>query len=69
VAFLYQHEETTVMDIMRAAVVDYGKTVLANIHEAFITEQKLGVELMMREKTHNEYSREQKSYDTPNSKI
>lgn len=63
VAFLYQHEETAVMDVVRAAVVARGKTVLANIHDAIITKEKLGVELMseiellMREKTHNQYWR------------
>jgi hypothetical protein len=31
IAFMYQHEETTVMDIVRSAVVEHGKTLLANI--------------------------------------
>ena len=44
--FLYQHEETAVMEVVRAAVVARGKTVLANIHDAIITKEKLGVELM-----------------------
>ena len=63
VAFLYQHEETAVMEVVRAAVVAHGKTVLANIHDAIITKEKLGVELMseieqlMRAQTGNRYWR------------
>ena len=78
VAFLYQHEETAVMEVVRAAVVDCGKTVVANIHDAIITKQKLGVELvseielLMRERTSNEYwrlgAKELKRYGTPNPK-
>lgn len=76
VAFLYQHQETMVMNIVRAAVAARGKTVLANIHDAIITKEKLGKELigeivcLMREKTANEYwqlgSKELKRYATPN---
>ena len=63
VAFLYQHEETAVMEVVRAAVVAHGKTVLANIHDAIITKEKLGVEFMseieqlMRAQTGNRYWR------------
>ena len=63
VAFLYQHEETAVMEVVRAAVVAHGKTVLASIHDAIITKEKLGVELLseieqlMREQTGNRYWR------------
>ena len=62
-AFLYQHEETAVMEVVRAAVVAHGKTVLANIHDAIITKEKLGVEFMseieqlMRAQTGNRYWR------------
>jgi len=76
VAFLYQHQETMVMNIVRAAVVARGKTVLAHIHDAIITKEKLSKELigeivcLMREKTANEYwqlgSKELKRYATPN---
>lgn len=61
VAFLYQHEETTVMDIVRAAVVAHGKTVLASIHDAIIVKQRLGdelkqeIEFCMQEQTANPY--------------
>ena len=63
VAFLYQHEETAVMEVVRAAVVAHGKTVLASIHDAIITKEKLGVELLseieqlMRAQTGNRYWR------------
>ena len=63
VAFLYQHQETLVMNIVRDAVVARGKTVLASIHDAIITKEKLGVELLseieqlMREQTGNRYWR------------
>jgi hypothetical protein len=45
IAFTYQHEETTVMNIVRSAVLEYGKTVLANIHDAIIVKQRLGAKL------------------------
>ncbi len=74
VAFLYQHEETAVMDIVRAAVVARGKTVLANIHDAIITKERLGadlkqeIELLMQEQTANPYwrlgSKELKRYES-----
>lgn len=74
VAFLYQHEETFVMNIVREALAAHGKTVLASIHDAIITKQKCGVELaseieqLMREQTDNDYwrlgSKELKRYAT-----
>jgi len=63
VAFLYQHEETAVMEVVRAALAAHGKTVLASIHDAIITKEKLGVELLseieqlMRAQTGNRYWR------------
>jgi len=63
IAFMYQHEETTVMDIVRSAVFEKGKTILANIHDALIVRQPLGVnlkheiELRMQERTANHYWR------------
>jgi hypothetical protein len=63
IAFMYQHEETTVMDTVRSAVVEQGKTVLANIHDAIIVKQRLGadlkqeIELRMQEQTVNPYWR------------
>ena len=63
IAFMYQHEETTAMDIVRSAVVEHGKTVLANIHDAIIVKQRLGadlkqeIEMRMQEQTVNPYWR------------
>jgi hypothetical protein len=78
VAFLYQHQETFVMNIVRDAVVAHGKTVLARIHDAIITKERLGPELqnaieqLMRDETDNYYWRlgatKLKRYAMPNSK-
>lgn len=63
VAFLYQHNETVVMDVVRAAVVRSGRKVLANIHDAVVINKRLGaelksdIELLMQEKTGNPYWR------------
>ncbi|WP_396190293.1 hypothetical protein [Flavobacterium sp.] len=61
IAFMYQHEETTVMDIVRNAVVENGKTMLANIHDAIIVKERLvadlkqEIEMRMQEQTANPY--------------
>ncbi len=61
VAFLYQHEETEVMNIVRAAMAECGRTVLANIHDAIVVKQRLSanlkheIELRMQEQTNNAY--------------
>ena len=75
IAFLYQHEETTVMDIVRATLQEHGQTVLANIHDAIIVRKKLKVnlrheiELRMQEITDNSYWRlgqtELKRFEAP----
>ena len=63
VAFLYQHEETAVMDIVRATLAEHGKTVLANIHDAIVVKQRLSadlkheIEFLMQERTANPYWR------------
>jgi hypothetical protein len=63
IAFLYQHEETTVMAIVRATLVEHGQTVLANIHDAIIVRKKLRVdlrheiEMRMQDLTDNPYWR------------
>jgi len=63
VAFLYQHQETLVMNIVRDAVSAKGKTVLANIHDAIMTKERLGPELqnaieqLMQDETDNCYWR------------
>lgn len=78
VAFLYQHQETLVMNIVRDALAAHGKTVLASIHDAIITKQKLSLHLkselehLMREHTENKYwhlgFKELKRYATPKAK-
>ena len=78
IAFLYQHQETLVMNIVRDAIAAHGKTVLASIHDAIITKEKLSVHLkseieqLMRDETGNCYwslgSKELKRYATPNPK-
>ena len=61
IAFLYQHEETTVMDIVRATLAEHGQTVLANIHDAIIVRRKLRldlrheIEMRMQDATDNNY--------------
>lgn len=61
VAYMYQHEETEVMNIVRAALQEFGKTVLANIHDAIVVRYRLTagekheIELRMREQTSNPY--------------
>ena len=63
IAFLYQHEETAVMDIVRATLAEHGTTVLANIHDAIVVRQRLSVdtkheiELRMQQRTANPYWR------------
>lgn len=79
VEFLYQHQETLVMNIVRDAVVARGKTVLASAHDAIITNEKLRVEptseieQLMRDETDNCYWRlggtKLKRYATRNPQI
>jgi hypothetical protein len=63
VAFLYQHNETVVMDVVRAAVEATGRKIIANIHDAVVINYRLGeethseIELLMHEKTGNPYWR------------
>ncbi len=58
---MYQHEETEVMNIVRAALQEFGKTVLANIHDAIVVRNRLTadekheIELRMHEQTDNPY--------------
>lgn len=79
IAFMYQHEETTVMNIVRSAVIEHGKTVLANIHDAIIIKQRLGadlkqeIELRLQEQTANPYWRlsvkELKRYESSDKEV
>lgn len=61
VAYLYQHAETEIMNLVRSIAIANGKTVVATIHDAIIFNTRLGpdlkheIELQMREATHNPY--------------
>ena len=63
VAYLYQHGETELMDLVRDAVKASDRKVLASIHDAIIinkrlsAESKVEIELMLHEKTGNPYWR------------
>ena len=60
-AYLYQHGETHVMDIVRATAAAHGRTPIANVHDAIFFRQRLGAELkaeiewQMRAQTGNAY--------------
>ena len=60
-AYLYQHGETYVMDIVRATAAAHGRTPIANVHDAIFFKQRLGTELKaaieqrMRAATGNAY--------------
>ena len=60
-AYLYQHGETQVMDIVRATAAAHGRTPIANVHDAIFFKQRLGAELkaevewLMRAQTGNAY--------------
>ena len=63
IAYLYQQGETAVMNIVRHAMIEFDKTILANIHDAIIIKQRLTaddkheIELRMQEQTGNPYWR------------
>jgi hypothetical protein len=44
-AYLYQHDETEIMDVVRAEAAKRGRLPLANIHDAIVFRKKLGVDL------------------------
>ena len=60
-AYLYQHGETQVMDIVRTTAAAYGRTPIANVHDAIFFKRRLGAELkveiewQMRTQTGNAY--------------
>ncbi len=60
-AYLYQHGETQVMDIVRATAAAHGRAPIANVHDAIFLKQRLGAELkaelewQMRAQTGNAY--------------
>jgi hypothetical protein len=63
IAYLYQQDETAVMNIVRHAMIEFNKTILANIHDAIIVKQRLTaddkheIELRMQEQSGNPYWR------------
>jgi len=60
-AYLYQHGETQVMDIIRRVALTKGHRPIANVHDAIFFNRRLGVdfkteiEMQMREQTGNPY--------------
>ena len=60
-AYLYQHGETQVMDIVRQAALAKGLAPIANVHDAIFFKRRLGaefkseIEWQMREQTGNPY--------------
>lgn len=60
-AYLYQHGETQVMDIVRLAALAKGLAPIANVHDAIFFKRRLGaefkneIEWQMREQTGNPY--------------
>ena len=62
-AYLYQHDETEVMDIVREVALQHGREPLARVHDAIFFQRKLSVnlrhemELSMQERTDNPYWR------------
>ena len=63
IAYLYQHGETEVMDIVRDAAIEYGRKPIAKVHDAIFFKRRLGadlkaeIEMRMREQTSNPYWR------------
>ena len=60
-AYLYQHDETEIMDVVRAIAKGQGREPIANVHDAIFFRKKLGIdlkhecELSMREHSNNPY--------------
>jgi hypothetical protein len=62
-AFLYQHSETQVMDVVRSVAAQHGREAIANVHDAIFFRRALGSDLkyeiedQMRAQTGNPYWR------------
>lgn len=60
-AYLYQHDETAVMNVVVSAAAERGRAPLARVHDAIFFKSRLGVDLkdhiewQMREQTGNPY--------------
>ena len=61
VAYLYQHAETEFMNVVREAVENNSRHVVASIHDALVINKRLGaelkseIEMLLHEKTGNHY--------------
>jgi hypothetical protein len=44
-AYLYQHDETEIMDVVRSIAAEYDRYPIANVHDAIFFKRRLGVEL------------------------
>lgn len=62
-AYLYQHDETEIMDVVRATAAEYDRFPIANVHDAIFFKRRLGVdlkheiEMRMQEHSANPYWR------------
>ena len=62
-AYLYQHDETEVMDIVCEVAAQHGREPIARVHDAIFFKRKLGVdlrheiEMTMQDRTNNLYWR------------
>lgn len=78
-AYLYQHAETEVMNLVREMIIQNGREVLGSIHDAVIVDKKLSLDLrveieyQLKLLTGNPYWRlkgeEHKAYDAPSRHI
>ncbi len=44
-AYLYQHDETEIMDVVRATAAEHDRFPIANVHDAIFFKRRLGVDL------------------------
>ena len=62
-AYLYQHDETEIMDVVRATAAEHDRYAIANVHDAIFFKRRLGtelkheIELRMQEYSANPYWR------------
>jgi putative transposase len=61
--FVYQHDETEVMNVVSAVAAQHGRTPIARVHDAIFFKRKINVdlrseiEMCMQEHTNNQYWR------------
>jgi hypothetical protein len=62
-AYLYQHDETEMIDVVRVVAAHHGRAPIANVHDAIFFKKKLSkdlrheIELIMQEHSNNPYWR------------